>query len=118
MSVFLDVAISRFSESDDTTFFLGDFSTATLPNTDYVLASGAFNYRNSDPDFVLKVIDKLFANCRRGLAFNLMSAIKASDCILVAYNPSSVLKYCQALSDKVIIHQGYFEDDFTIWVNK
>ncbi|MBC7913290.1 MAG: class I SAM-dependent methyltransferase [Pyrinomonadaceae bacterium] len=118
MSVFLDIAISRFSESDDTTFFLGDFSTAILPNTDYVLASGAFNYRNSEPDFVLNVIDKLFANCRLGFAFNLMGNINASASILVAYNPSYILKHCQTLSKKVIIKQGYLEDDFTIWMYK
>lgn len=51
---FLDNAIEKNKDFPDTTFYLGDFMQGALPVVDYVLVSGSLNYKNSDPDFILK----------------------------------------------------------------
>jgi SAM-dependent methyltransferase len=119
MSAFLDIAVGQSIESfSSATFFHGDVATAVLPNTDYVLASGALNYPNSEPDFIFQIINKLFSDCRIGFAFNLLSKVEAHNDFLTAYNPQLILTYCQTLSIKVRLRQDYLADDFTIYMYK
>lgn len=114
MEEFLDVAIARYGHLPATTFYLGDCWTAQLPNMDYVLASGLLAYRNSDPDFIYKMIGKLFASCRLGLGFNLLKNVSDPEGILVSYDPQDILAYCRGLTPKVVLREGYAADDFTI----
>lgn len=116
MEEFLDVAISRFGDLPDTTFYLGDCWTAELPNMDYVLACGLLAYRNSDPVFIYKMIDKLFNSSRLGLGFNLLKNVKDPEGILVNYDPQVILQYCRKLTPKVVLREGYAPDDFTIFM--
>ena len=112
----LNVAVSRYSHLAKTWFFQGDFSASVLPGVDYLLACGALSYRNSDSQFVLKMIEKLFSGCRLGFGFNLLSKTDFDDGLLAAYNPDHIKAFCLTLTHKVILHKGYFEDDFTIFM--
>lgn len=110
----LEVAIKKYAYLPHTSFFLGDFSAAELPATDYILACGALSYRNSDPEFVFKTITKLFNSCRLGFGFNLLSKIESVGGILVGYDPAPVLEHCKKLTTNVVLKEGYYEEDFTV----
>lgn len=116
MEEFLDVATAKYGHLPDTTFYLGDCWTAELPNMDYVLACGLLAYRNSNPGFIYRMIDKLFASSRLGLGFNLLKNVKDPDGILVNYDPQEILSYCKTLTPKVVLREGYAVDDFTIFM--
>jgi SAM-dependent methyltransferase len=118
MEEFLDVAIERYGHLPETAFFLGDCYAAALPTMDYVIACGSLSYYSSNPGFIYQTIAKLFNTCRIAFGFNLLSRVVASGGILVAYDPESILKYCRTLTGNVILHQGYFDDDFTVWMYK
>ena len=117
MESFLDIAIDRYAHLPETAFYQGDCYSSELPSMDYVLASGSLSYRNSDPSFIYQMITKLFNTCRIAFGFNLLSKIEAGG-ILIAYDPETIIKYCRGLSTNVILHQAYFDDDFTVWMYK
>ncbi len=110
----LNVAIERYSQLPETLFFEGDFSAAELPSVDYIIACGALSYRNSDPLYVFKMIEKLFNNCRRGFGFNLLGKTSDPDGIIASYNSAFILDYCNKLTGNVKFIEGYWEDDFTV----
>jgi SAM-dependent methyltransferase len=112
----LQEAIERYSHLPDTYFFEGDFSASELPMVDYILGCGSLSYRNSDPLFVLKTIQKLFSNCRLGLGFNLLGKIEPPDGLLEVYNPVYILEFCRKLTDKVNLVKDYYEDDYTVFL--
>ncbi len=116
MEEFLDVAVARYGNLPATTFYLGDCWIAELPHMDYVLACGLLAYRNSDPRFIYKMIDKLFATCRLGLGFNLLKKVNDPEGILVNYDAQEILGYCRGLTPKVVLREDYTEDDFTIFM--
>lgn len=118
VEAFLDVAIEKYGALTDTSFFHGDFSNADLPVTDYILACGALSYRNSDADFALKTITKLFNSCRLGFGFNMLSAIDNPLGILIAFDPDIILSHCNSLTSKVVFKEGYYEHDFTVMLYK
>ena len=112
----LDVAVERYGDWLRTRFLLGDFSSADLPRTDYVLCSGALSYRQRDPDFIPRVIEKLFRTCRLGLGFNLLRSAAQADGILVAHEPARILEVCRRLTPDVTLSEGYLPDDFTVFL--
>lgn len=118
MEEFLEIAVERYGDMPETSFFAGDCYTAELPRMDYVLACGSLSYHNSDSGFIYNIITKLFITCRIAFGFNLMSRVEAPGGILMAYNPQQILAHCQTLTSNVVLHQGYFEDDFTVWMYK
>jgi len=111
---FLDIAISRYGNVGETGFFCGDFSNSELPVTDYVLASGALNYLNTDSDYIFKTITKLFNGCRIAFGFNMLHKIDDTNGLLVTYYPNQIVEYCKTLSSNVIFKEGYYENDFTV----
>lgn len=111
---FLDIAIQKYGHMADTAFFLGDFTQASLPVTDYVLVCGSLNYRSVNPDFVCLAITKLFQSCRFGLGFNLLSKAEHTDGPLVAYDPKQIMSLCLGLSSNVVLRDGYHGNDFTV----
>jgi SAM-dependent methyltransferase len=114
MEEFLDVAIERYGDLPETTFYMGDCWTADLPNMDYVLACGLLSYRNSRSDFVLHMIEKLFNTCRLGFGFNLLKKVDFPGGLLVSYDPQEILSYCKELTPKVALREGYSDEDFTL----
>ncbi len=112
--VFLERATQRYSNSGETAFFTGDVTKAELPFTDYILASGIFNYPNTDTEYLFKTIVKLFNNCRIGFGFNLLDKTEATNSLLVTYDRHRVLAFCKTLSNSVVLKENYYENDFTI----
>ena len=111
---FLDFAIEKYSLSGETSFFLGDFTKANLPVTDYIIASGTLNYYNSDPNYVFKTITKLFNGCRIAFGFNILSKVDNFNSLLIAYKPQQILEHCRTLTSNIIFKEGYYENDFTV----
>lgn len=118
ISAFLDNAIEKTKDFADTTFYLGDFMQGTLPVVDYVLVSGSLNYKNSDPDFIFKVITHLYAHCNIALGFNLLTKTLNPDGILMAYSSKIIVDFCKTLSNNVLLVENYIENDFTVMVYK
>ena len=113
----LDVARARYRDAPDCQLSGGDFLRAPAPpRADYVLASGALSYRRRDPQFVYQAIERLFASCRRGLGFNLLSWEPAGGGPLAAYDPARILTFCRQLAPRAELLQGYWEGDFTVFV--
>jgi len=117
MEDYLSIAVQRYGHLPSTTFLYGDFTSIKLPQADYVFASGSLNYFNNEPGFIFRIIHKLFSACNVALGFNLLSDIAPLG-LLVAYDVNAITTYCRKLSDKVILHQDYSPDDFTVWMYK
>lgn len=113
---FLDHALKLYGNEPGAKFFLGDFTDAELPPTDYILCSGGLSYRNKDTEFINQIIPKLFAKCKFGLGFNLLSKVKNEAGILVAYDPGRIYNACKQLSDTVVLYDNYLPGDFTVFL--
>ncbi|MGI4867417.1 MAG: class I SAM-dependent methyltransferase [Janthinobacterium lividum] len=116
MPELLGVAQARYLGAAGITLSSGDFLRDALPATDYVLASGALNYRHRDSRFIYQAIDTLYRSCRVGLGFNLLSWEPAGGGPLAAYDPAIILAYCQQLAPRAELLQGYWEGDFTVFM--
>jgi SAM-dependent methyltransferase len=103
MPELLDVARARYLHSPGVTLRRDDFLRAPLPRSDYVLASGALNYRHRHPRFMY-------------LGFNLLSQEQPTDSSLVAYDPAAIKAFCEKLAPKVVLLDGYWEGDFTVFM--
>ena len=113
---FITLAVERYAYLPETGFYLGDFLEAPLPCMDYVLASGSLSYRSSKPNFIYTAITKLFYSSRVAFGFNLLSQVDLPNSLLAAYNPTDILKHCRTLTSKVVLQEGYFEADYTVWM--
>jgi SAM-dependent methyltransferase len=111
----IEEAKNRYGHLDNVTLIARNFMTVDLPEADYVFASGSLNYASSDPQYIFKAISKLFESCRSGLAFNLLRYLSNTG-LLVAHDPQFILSYCRTLSGKVILKDGYADEDFTVWM--
>jgi SAM-dependent methyltransferase len=116
MPELLDVAQARYAHATGITLRLGDFLQISLPLSDYVLASGALSYRHRDPRFVYQAIAQLFGNCRLGLGFNLLSWEPPGGGPLAAYDPADIVAFCNTLASKVVLLDGYWQGDFTVFM--
>ncbi|RZJ92992.1 MAG: class I SAM-dependent methyltransferase [Hymenobacter sp.] len=116
MPELLDVALARYSHAADITLTSGDFLRSPLPLSDYVLASGSLNYRHRNPAFIYQALEKLFAGCRLGLGFNLLSGEPAGSGPLAAYNPADIVAFCQKMAPTVVLLDDYWEGDFTVFM--
>jgi len=117
MPEFVSEAQARYQDDPRATILQADFTTAVLPEMDYVLASGALAYRSADPDFHLQVIERMWAATRRGLAFNMLrKEVFPEHPLLVGHDRDRVVDFCRGLSSDVEVVEGYLEDDFTVFV--
>lgn len=116
MPELLAVARTRYRDATDITLSNGDFLRTPLPAADYVLASGALNYRSRNPRFIYQAIEKLYGNCRIALGFNLLSWEPAEGGPLASYEPAKVLAFCRQLAPRAELLEGYWEGDFTVFV--
>ncbi len=112
----LDIAVQKYASLPETIFLQGDFTSAAIPVTDYILVCGSLNYRSSDPDFIYHAIEKLFGKCKKGLGFNLLSMVHIPHELIVAYHPSLIFDFCQKLTPHVILKDGYRDNDYTIFM--
>jgi SAM-dependent methyltransferase len=116
MPELLATAQARYYSAADITLHSGDFLRVPLPRSDYVLASGSLNYRNRAPRFIYEAIERLFASCRLGLGFNLLSWEPPGGGPLTAYDPAVIVAFCQTLAPRVQLVEGYREGDFTVFM--
>ena len=118
MAVFIEMANKLYGHLPGTRFIQCDFDETDLPLSDYVLVSGALNYKNSDKDYIYKTITRLFNASEKGLAFNLLSATGYPEGELCSYQPDNIIKFCRSLSDEVKWRDDYLEGDYTIFMHK
>lgn len=112
----LAVARARYQDTEGITLSGGDFLRQSLPPADYVLASGALNYRQRDARFIYQAIEQLFGSCQLGLGFNLLSWEPAGGGPLAAYDPATILAFCRQLAPRAELLEGYWEGDFTVFM--
>jgi SAM-dependent methyltransferase len=110
---FIEYAASKY-EDKNSSFLLGDFCAADLNKYDFILASGAFSYRNPDPNFVYKMIARLFALSKKAFAFNLLENVELKEGNLVAYDKKEIMDFCEKLSSEVILKDNYVKGDYTV----
>jgi SAM-dependent methyltransferase len=112
----LEVAQARYPDAEGISLRSGDFLREVLPPTDYVLASGALNYRQRDSRFIYQAIETLYGSCQLGLGFNLLSWEPAGGGPLASYDPATILSFCHELAPRAELLEGYWEGDFTVFV--
>ncbi len=82
---------------------------------DWVILSGALNEPlHDDGRYARRVIGRMLALCRRGVAFNLLDArhLQAHD--LQSHLPQLMLAYCRSLCADCLLIDDYLDNDFTI----
>lgn len=85
---------------------------------DYVMASGIFTFHTTEPmAFLDRMVRRMFAMCRRGVAFNVLSAqtLKPEPGEFVA-EPDVVLRTCLAITPFVVLRHDYFRHDFSVYL--
>ena len=112
----LQVAVEQYIHLPAVHLFEGDFTAEGLPEVDYTIACGSLNYRNSDDQFVLNSIEKLFKNSRIGFGFNLLRTIEPAHGFLVAYDPAYITAFCRKLTDKVSLIENYYGEDYSVFM--
>ena len=114
---FVEEANRRYGQLENTFFYQTDFETATLPEVQYVFASGALGYRCDDPSFYRQMIAKMYASASKALAFNMLDAnVFPEHPLLVGHDPDRIEAFCKELSPNVRVIKGYLEDDFTVFM--
>ena len=113
---FLEVALKRYGGKSNTQFFLGDFSSVSLPKYDYVVCSGGLNYRTSDTRHVFKMISKFFKASRVGLGLNILKSVDFENGILVPYSKSQIMKYCKKLTSNLVLKESENQNHFTLFL--
>ena len=88
------------------------------PAFDYVLSSGIFYLRQTEPmNFMDKILRRMFALCRRGIAFNTLSLLADRRVNNEFYaDPAEVLKLCHSITRRVILRHDYLPHDFTVYL--
>jgi SAM-dependent methyltransferase len=115
---FIEFAGDKFNGLKNVSFLLGDFWSADLGQYDFVLASGALSYRNSDRQFIYNIIARLYHLCRVTFAFNLLENVELKGGGLVAYDKKEIVDFCKKLSADVTLNDAYLDGDFTIVMSK
>ncbi|EPU7919537.1 class I SAM-dependent methyltransferase [Vibrio parahaemolyticus] len=96
-------------------FICGDFSKLVLPQSDYVFASGSLNYKSSNANHTIEMIEKMYRAARIGCVFNLLDEEKLPSMrMLEPHNKVGVLRYCRWLCPGAQLIEGYSDHDFTI----
>ena len=108
----------------DVKLLTGDIFDLDPPvsSVDYVTLSGTLNrkFEGSQP-YSLAVIERLFATCKKGIAFNLLDARHewtASRWDLQSFLPDSMIRFVSGFSERYQLIDDYLENDFTLYVYK
>jgi len=86
---------------------------------DWVILSGALNeLLHDEGDYARRVIKRMYALCRKGVAFNLLDArhLRAHD--LQTHMPAEMLVWCRKLCPDSELFDGYLKNDFSIYMYK
>lgn len=115
---FIELAGKKYETHSNASFLLGDFWSADLPFYDYIVASGSLSYRNSDPDFIYKMIFRLYCLSNIAFVFNLPGSVVLKDGGLIAYDKTRIVAYCNKICLNVKLIDNYLEEDYTIVMEK
>lgn len=105
----------------DATFLCGDLFDMTFADGsfDWVILSGALNEQlQDDGAYALKSIARMYALCRKGVAFNLLDARHLNAHDLQSHQPQDVLNYCRTLCADCSLIDNYLKNDFTIYMRR
>ena len=119
MPEFIADANARYANGTPCRFYEGDFTSASFPRVDYVVASGAFGYQSGISDFLFDMICRLYASSERATIFNVLDAgFFQAHPLLTGYDCEEVIAYCRTLSPLVEIVRGYLPDDMTVRITR
>jgi len=119
MPEFIAEARSLYGQRPNCYFCMADFTSAELPQADYVFASGVLGYRCEEKDFYFSMVAKMYGAAGKALAFNMLdAAIFPQHELLTGHDPEKVVEFCNTLSPEVRLVRGYLEDDFTVLMYK
>lgn len=87
---------------------------------DYVISSGINNIKTStNLEFCRKLIEKMFALCKVGVAVNMLSAYASSHDPKSYYaQPEDIFGFCMELTNRVVLRHDYKPNDFTLYLYK
>ena len=114
----LDKAKQRHS---DATLHEGDLFDMAFDDQsfDWVILSGALNENLFDDGvYAYRVIERMYALCRKGVAFNLLDARSLQAHDLQSHDPDTVLNRCLDLTSDALLVDGYLKNDFTIYLRR
>ncbi|RUL79015.1 class I SAM-dependent methyltransferase [Dyella choica] len=119
MPEFIEEARRRHGHLPRTGFVQADMLNAVLPEVDYVLASGAMSYRNSNALYPYNLIRQMWEAATRGIAFNLLDAnVFEATHVLCGRDPLDILAFCRTLDPAAELVAGYVADDFSILMRR
>lgn len=102
-----------------TSFHQCDFSTVQLPRVDYVIASGALNYRCEDADYFVTTVKRMYEAAGKALIFNVLDTEQFPEHpLLMGRDLEAVAAICRELSPSVRVVTGYAVDDTTFCVDR
>ena len=116
ISRFVAIARERHSLAE---FIEGDSLSMNIQRKfDWVFLSGSLNVRfDGIEQFTHKVIEKMYAICNRGVAFNLMSTYVDFQKGDTAHNdPEKIFRFCKSLTRFVTLRHDYHPWEFTIYM--
>ena len=119
MAEFIAQARSLYGQRPSCYFSQADFTTADLPQVDYVFASGVLAYRCTEKNFYFAMIEKMYQAANKALVFNMLDAERFPQHeLLIGHDPERVMAFCNTLSKNVQLIRGYLEDDFTVMIKR
>ncbi len=111
----IGAAIQKQQCSVDKTFACATIDKMRL-QYDYVIASGIFTFVTSHFQ-LFDTVEKMYARCNKGVAFNSLSAWSAKMQGGEFYaDPAYVLEACSELARFVTLRHDYHAGDFTIYM--
>ncbi|MGF1753039.1 class I SAM-dependent methyltransferase [Vibrio makurazakiensis] len=115
---FLRAAKKRVGSSE-VQFKYGDISQFNETGIDVIVACGSLNYQSRDPDYISKIITRMYHQANEAVVFNLLDSEFFHDkSLLKAYNRTAIFRFCKMLSNNVRLIDNYASDDFTIVMRK
>lgn len=87
---------------------------------DYVMASGIFYLRRSEPfEYLQHMVEAMFRHCRRAVAFNSLSAWAPQQDPGEFYaDPPATLSFARSLTPRLSLRHDYHPRDFTVFLYK
>ncbi|HMO17326.1 MAG TPA: class I SAM-dependent methyltransferase [Oligoflexia bacterium] len=118
----------NFAENEykDTIFQKID-SISEIESSDYIVASGIFNLKNSAGNdewlnYIYETVSIMFNKSIKGISFNCLSSFSDSEFMkdeLYYANPMQIFEFCaKNLSENLTLYHDYRQYDFTISIKK
>jgi len=100
-------------------FFCGELfdMDSVKSGFDWVILSGSLNeLLHDEGDYARRVIERMYALCRKGVAFNLLDARHLRVHDLQTHMPDEMLAWCRGLCPASVMRDAYLKNNFTIYM--